>query len=77
MKEQRYRPAGVQINSTTLWILGGNNANSLLYSTEFIIQGQTNGVSGPTLPDNSMYSCAVKLSCTEIFVIGTRLTERT
>ena len=71
MKEKRAYPAGVQINSTTFWILGGKDSgSSLLDSTEFIIEGQTNGVPGPKLPYELDSMCAVKLSEGEIFVIG-------
>ena len=70
MKEKRQYSAGVQINSTTFWILGGDNGISSLDSTEFIIDGQTNGVSGPKLPYKLYKACAVKLSAQEIFVIG-------
>ena len=69
MNEERLSAAGVQINSTTFWILGGDSG-SLLDSTEFIIEGQTNGVLGPKLPYKLDRMCAVKLSDQEIFVIG-------
>ena len=45
MVQKRFMAAGVQINSTALWILGGYYADETyvyLDSTEFIIQGQTN-----------------------------------
>ena len=73
MNELRGHAAGVQINSTTFWILGGQNIQNQLEisdTTEFIIQDQTNGVSGPKLPFKLEGLCAVKLSETEIFVIG-------
>ena len=71
MIEERFFPSGVQINSTTLWILGGLDNQSLpMSTTEFITQGQTNGVSGPKLPYVLDNMCAVKLSDEEIFVIG-------
>ena len=38
MVQKRKFAAGVQINSTTFWILGGYDGSSL-DSTEFIIQG--------------------------------------
>ena len=66
MNEKRSFSAGVQINSTTFWILGGMNFDS----TEFIIQGQTNGIPGPKLPNELSQMCAVKFSEEEIFVIG-------
>ena len=36
----------------------------------YLIQGETNGVPGPKLPYRLINACAVKLSETEIFVIG-------
>ena len=77
MNEKRTNPAGVQINSTTLWILGGSEYNpggSHIYhhSTEFISQGQTNGIPGQKLPYALSSMCAVKLSQEEIFLIGGR-----
>ena len=78
MVEARKSAAGVKVNSTTLWILGGNNGTSHgndrlalpLDSTEFIIQGQTKGVPGPKLPYVLCCMCAIKRSENEIFVIG-------
>ena len=73
MTEKRRYAAGVKINSTIFWILGGKylyNYWHTLDSTEFIIQGQTIGVAGPKLPYKLAYMCAVKFSAQEIFVIG-------
>ena len=73
MVQKRSFAAGVKINSTTFWILGGTyttSYNDYLDSTEFIIQGHTNGVPGPELPHSLSSMCAVKLSENEIFVIG-------
>ena len=71
MVNQRSTAAGVKVNSTTFWILGGfEGYNSYLDSTEFIIQGQTNGVPGPKLPYGLDLMCAIKISENEIFVIG-------
>lgn len=73
MTEKRDFAAGVQINSTTFWILGGEVVEYeyvILLTTEFIIQGETKGVPGPILPNFLTRICAVKLSETEIFVIG-------
>ena len=71
MNEIRDYTTGVQINSTTFWILGGGHHSETTDSTEFIIQGQTHGIPGPKLP-NALYfkTCAVKLSDEAIFVIG-------
>ena len=76
MNDARIDAAGVQINSTTFWILGGLNFQqgiNYLRSTEFIIQDQTKSVPGPDLPGVSFGQngmCAVMLSEKEIFVIG-------
>ena len=74
MNWRRWYPGGVQINSTTFWILGGGYGlgpnNWASDSTEFIIQGQTNGVPGPKLPYVLRAMCAVKFSEKDIFVIG-------
>ena len=70
LNERREYAAGVEINSTTIWILGGQCYFALLDSTEYIIQGQTDGVPGPELPYGLRAMCAVKLSEHEIFVIG-------
>ena len=68
LAQRRLFAAEVKVNSTTLWILGG------LYpgddSTEFVIQGQTNGIPGPKLPYKLSSMCAIKFSENEIFVIG-------
>ena len=72
MVQARGNAAGVKLNSTTFWILGGYDGirNVFLNSTEFIIQGQTKGVPGPKLPRGMSEMCAVKISENEIFVIG-------
>ena len=76
MNEMRAYAAGVQINSTTLWILGGlyssgDGSSHYLDSTEFISQGgHLNGVPGSKLPYAMGMMCSVKLSEEEIFVIG-------
>ena len=64
--------AGVQINATTFWILGGIDGigKPILDHTEFIIKGQTNSIPGPNLPHTLYNMCAVKRSDEEIFVIG-------
>ena len=75
MNARRDDAAGVQINSTTIWILGGGwreSDSSYVYhnSTEFIRQGKTFGVPGPELPYALSGMCAVHFSAQEIFVIG-------
>ena len=49
LNDKRAFSAGVKINSTTIWIVGGSTSTSisdLLDSTEFIVQGKSNGVPG-------------------------------
>ena len=71
MVSKRDNAAGVKINSTSFWILGGDDGSSSnMDSTEFIIQGQTNGIPGPKLPYGMSSMCAIKISENEIFVIG-------
>ena len=70
MVSKRDNAAGVKINSTSFWILGGDDGSSNMDSTEFIIQGQTNGIPGPKLPYGMSSMCAIKISENEIFVIG-------
>ena len=72
MVDARNVAAGVKVNAETFWILGGDDGYGERYwdSTEFIIQGQTNGVPGPKLPYGMNGMCAVKISENEIFVIG-------
>ena len=74
MVRKRSAAAGVKVNSTTFWILGGKDyidgSDVYLDSTEFIIQGQTNGVLGPKLPNTLMAMCAALLTENDIFVIG-------
>ena len=72
MVSKRDNAAGVKINSTSFWILGGDDGSSAsnMDSTEFIMQGQTNGIPGPKLPYGMSSMCAIKISENEIFVIG-------
>ena len=70
MVHKRRSAAAVKVNSTMFFIMGGSDGSSFLDSTELVIQGQTNGVPGPKLPYKLINMCAVKLSQSEIFVIG-------
>ena len=45
LTENRVYSAGVQINNTSFWILGGYDYPFYLNSTEFIIQENSNGIS--------------------------------
>ena len=62
MVQARQYAAGVKVNTTAFWIMGGYDGSSMLDSTEFIIQGQTNAVPGPKLPYKLRLMCAVKRS---------------
>ena len=57
--------ASVQVNATTIWILGGYGD-----TTEFIGIDSSVGIPGPKLPISIYYTCAVKFSEDQIFVIG-------
>ena len=75
MTTKRGRAASVQLNSTTMWILGGrvDNDNYIaghLRSTEFIRTDSSVGIPGPTLPIAMFQSCAVKYSDHQIYIIG-------
>ena len=64
-------PAGVLINSTTLWLTGGIVSDmDSASSTKFIIDGKKDGILGPKLPYGLNKHCVVKLSDNAVFVIG-------
>ena len=62
--------ASVQVNSTTLWIIGGYNYTGSGDSTEFIGIDSSVGIPGPKLPIPLDNTCAVKYAEDQIFVIG-------
>ena len=69
--QTRAYAAGVKVNSTTFWILGGFGTGTVVWdSTEFIIKGQTNGIPGPKLPYTLWGHCTIKFTENQIFVIG-------
>ena len=61
MNEKRFRAAGVQINSTTFWILGGTGSGDL-DTTEFIIQGKY-VLNGPRIATNGSVIVLFTSSC--------------
>ena len=65
MTTERYRAASVQLNSTTMWILGGP-----LDSTEFLKSDSSVGIPGPKLPIPMSSLCTVKYSDHQIYIIG-------
>ena len=68
MTTKRYYSASVQINASTLWILGGWNGDRL-DSSEFVELDSTVGKPGPKLPYAVAGHCAVKYK-NKVYVIG-------
>ena len=60
----------MQLDSERIWILGGEDGNNYLDTTEFIQLNETVGILGPKLPYAINATCAVKVSEDKIFVIG-------
>ena len=63
----RMGSASVQVNSTTLWLIGGYDYSD---TTEFIGIDSSVGIPGPKLPIPLIHTCAVKFAEDQIFVIG-------
>ena len=70
MTSKRDWHASVQLDSERIWILGGNDGNSNLDTTEFIQLDRTVGTPGPKLPYAMLNMCVVKVAEDKIFVIG-------
>ena len=66
----RFGSASVQVNSTTLWLIGGYDYIGDGDTTEFIGIDSSVGVPGPKLPISIYFPCVVKFSEDQIFVIG-------
>ena len=66
MTTKRFNAESVQLNSTTLWILGGRSTDS----TEFITADTSVGIQGPKLPIAMQAFCVLKFSQDQVFVIG-------
>ena len=60
----------MQLDSERIWILGGDDGNNWLDTTEFIQLNETVGIPGPKLPYAIKNMCAVKVSEDKIFVMG-------
>ena len=69
MTTKRYGASSVQLNDTTLWIVGGENGTKL-DSSEFVGLDSTVPNPGPKLPYQISNSCAVKYSKDKVYVIG-------
>ena len=72
MTTKRSYASSVQLNSTTLWIVGGYNWGGYLDSSEFVGLDSTVGKPGPKLPYPLGLSCAVKYSAEKVYIIGGR-----
>ena len=73
MTTKRSGSASVQINASTLWILGGyNRVYDKLDSSEFVELDSTVGKPGPKLPYAVSSPCAVKYK-DKVFMIGGKL----
>jgi len=70
MTTKRGGAASIQLNSTTLWILGGHNGDVTIDSTEFLRADSSVGIPGPNLPIAMHSFCAVKFSEEEVYLIG-------
>ena len=70
MTSKRTVSASVQVNTTTLWILGGYNDSEQLDSSEFVQLDSAVGKPGPKLPYEVSHLCAVKYSEDKVYVIG-------
>ena len=72
MTKKRAYAASVQLNTTTLWIIGGRQSSSGRHhdSTEFLGPDSSDGVPGPKLPYALSSSCAVKDAENQVYVIG-------
>ena len=69
MTTKRGESASVQINASTLWILGGFG-DGRLDSSEFVELDSTVGKPGPKLPYAVSSHCAVNYSKDKVYVIG-------
>merc|ERR1712062_948699 len=74
MTTKRASAASVQLNSTTMWILGGKNSDDRLdsteFSTEFLRADSSVGIPGPKLPIPMTGFCTVKFSDHQVYIIG-------
>ena len=70
MTTKRESAASVQLNSTTMWILGGHNDDGRLDSTEFLRADSSVGIEGPKMPIAISEFCVVKYSDQQVYIIG-------
>jgi hypothetical protein len=69
MLEERYYSASLTLNSSHLWITGGNNGNVLLQTSEFVSIGQP-AVQGPDLPYAVFGHCLVGVNSSTALLCG-------
>ena len=72
MTTKRFAPASIELNSTTMWIIGGQNVDNdeIIDSSEFVGLDSNVGKIGPKLPYGVVMSCLVKKSQDQVYMIG-------
>ena len=72
MATNKRASSSIQLNATTLWIIGGENGIGVLDSTDFVGVGLDSAVGnpGPNLPYAMSASCSVKYSEDKVYVLG-------
>jgi hypothetical protein len=69
MLENRANASSLTLNSTHLWITGGENSNGYLQTSEFISIGQP-AVKGPDLPYEVQLHCLVRVNSSMALLCG-------
>ena len=72
MSVERYEASSLLLDKNTMWIIGGYNGVSLI-NTEFIEiddNGAMKQSQGPDLPKASSAHCSLRISNTEVIVMG-------
>ena len=72
MTTKRFAPASIELNSTTMWIIGGQNVDNdeVIDSSEFVGLDSNVGKIGPKLPYGVVMPCLVKKSQDQVYMIG-------
>jgi hypothetical protein len=69
MLEERAYSASLTLNSSHLWVTGGNNGNARLQTSEFVSIGQA-AVQGPDLPYAVEGHCLVGVNSSTALLCG-------
>ena len=72
MQEKRYGAASVVINDSSIWIVGGNNGENDLNSSEVISLHDNKGKStkGFQFPFTITFHCMIQYAANSVFIIG-------